>query len=149
MPKIGCKRERPEECIKRLPCCDESPPDPPPREGVILRRRNEEEATKPQRFSSVRTRSIPQRQINEFTRYLMDSRLVSVGSILLGDRKSKRPIGTKSGLYFSGEVAGAESTGNGRTTARRQPIHITLANPGSQVAFVQLRVYVLSGWQSR
>jgi hypothetical protein len=63
-----------------------------------------------------------------------------VGSILIGGPKSKRPIGTKAGLYFSGGVAGAEPTGNGRTTARRQRIHITLANPGSQVAFAQLTV---------
>ncbi len=37
--------------------------------------------------------------------------------------------------------AGAEPIENGRTTERRQRIHITLANPESEIASVQLTVY--------
>ena len=51
------------------------------------------------------------------------------------------PIQVKAGLYLIGEVAGAEPIENGRTTERRQRIHITLANPESEVASVQLTVY--------
>src|ERR1700733_3516947 len=51
------------------------------------------------------------------------------------------PIGIKAGLCRSGEVAGAEPIGHGRTTERRQRIHISLANPESEVAFAQLTVY--------
>jgi negative regulator of sigma E activity len=51
------------------------------------------------------------------------------------------PIQVKAGLYLTGEVPGAEPIENGRTTERRQRIHITLANPESEVALVQLTVY--------
>jgi len=46
-------------------------------------------------------------------------------------------------LYLVGEVIGGEPIENGRTTERRQRIHITLANPESEVASVQLTIYGL------
>jgi hypothetical protein len=51
------------------------------------------------------------------------------------------PIQLKAGLYLAGEVRGAELIENGRTTERRQRIHITLANPEAELALAQLTVY--------
>jgi hypothetical protein len=51
------------------------------------------------------------------------------------------PIQVRASLYVIGEIAGAEPIENGRTTERRQRIYITLANPESEVASVQLTLY--------
>jgi hypothetical protein len=51
------------------------------------------------------------------------------------------PVQLKATLYLVGEIAGAEPIENGRTKERRQRIYITLANPESEVASVQLTVY--------
>jgi hypothetical protein len=53
------------------------------------------------------------------------------------------PIQLKASLYVVGKTAGVEPIENGRTTERRQRIHITLANPESQVASVRLTVHGL------
>jgi hypothetical protein len=55
--------------------------------------------------------------------------------------QSNCPIQLKASFYVVGEVADAEPIENGRTTERRQRIHITLDNPGSEIASVQLTVY--------
>jgi hypothetical protein len=51
------------------------------------------------------------------------------------------PVQLKATLYLVGERAGIEPIENGRTGERDRRIHITLANPESEVASVQLTVY--------
>jgi hypothetical protein len=51
------------------------------------------------------------------------------------------PIQLKASLYVVGEMAGVERIENGRTTDRGHRIHITLANPESEVASVRLTVH--------
>jgi hypothetical protein len=53
------------------------------------------------------------------------------------------PIQLKASLYAVGETAGVEPIENGGTTERSQRIHLTIANPDSQVASIRLKVHGL------
>jgi hypothetical protein len=53
------------------------------------------------------------------------------------------PIQLKASFYAVGETAGVEPIENGGTTERSQRIHLTIANPDSQVASIRLKVHGL------
>jgi hypothetical protein len=58
------------------------------------------------------------------------------------------PIQLKASLYAVGETAGVEPIENGGTAERSQRIHLTIANPDSQITSIRLKVHGPSGWLS-